>query len=54
MLFRATQDKSVIVKSSDKRWSAGEGYSSILAGKPMDSMKGQKSNVNYIKIGSIY
>ena len=50
MLFRATQDRSVIEKSSDKRtlWSTGEGYFSILAGKPMDSMKGQKSNVNDI------
>ena len=46
MLFRATQDGQVTVKSSDKTWSAGEAngnplqYSSLE--NPMNSMKRQK------------
>ena len=46
MLCRATRDRRVMVKSSDKKWSTGEGngkplqYSCLV--NPMDSMKGQK------------
>ena len=46
MLFRATQDGQVTVKSSDKTWSTGGGngnpfqYSSLE--KAMNSMKRQK------------
>ena len=45
---RATQDGRVIVKSSDKMWSTGEGngkplqYSCLES--PMNSMKRQKDN----------
>ena len=46
MPCRATQDRQVMVESSDKTWSTGEGnanHFSILAfEKPMDSMKRQK------------
>ena len=46
MLCRATQDRRVMVESSDKMWSTGEGngkppqYSCL--GNPMNSMKMQK------------
>ena len=46
MLCRATQDGRVMVESSDKTWSTGEGngkppqYSCL--GNPMNSMKRQK------------
>ena len=46
MLCRATQDRRVMVESSDKMWSAGEGngkqfqYSCLE--NPMNSMKRQK------------
>ena len=46
MLCRATQDRWVMVESSDKTWSTGEGngkalqYSSLE--NPMNSMKRQK------------
>ena len=46
MLCRATQDRQVIVESSDKTWSTGEGngkprqYSCLE--NPMNSMKRQK------------
>ena len=44
MPWRATQDRQVMVESSDKTWSTGEGmanHSSILASRIMDSMKRQ-------------
>ena len=44
MLFRATQDRHITVKTSDKMWSTGNGkplqYSSCE--NPMNSMKRQK------------
>ena len=46
MLCRATQDRWVIVQSSDKTWSTGEVNGKPLQhscfGNPMDSMKRQK------------
>ena len=46
MLCRATQDRWVIVESSDKMWSAGEGNGKPLQHfcleNPMNSMKRQK------------
>ena len=46
MLCRATQDGRVMVKSSDKMWSAGEGNGKPLQysclGNPMNSTKRQK------------
>ena len=47
MLCRATQDGRVVVESSDKTWSTGEGngkplqYSSLKS--PMNTMKRQKA-----------
>ena len=46
MLCRATQDRGVLVESSDKMWSIGEGNGKTLQysclEKPMNSMKRQK------------
>ena len=46
MLCRASQDEQVMVASSDKTWSTGEGTTSVLAKScfesPMNSMKRQK------------
>ena len=46
MLRRATQDRRVMVESSDKMWSTGEGNSKPLQHSclenPMNSMKRQK------------
>ena len=46
MLCGATQDGQVMVKSSDKTWSTGEGYGKALQysclENPMNSMKRQK------------
>ena len=42
MLCRATQDRQVIVKSSDKTWSTERGNGNILQYSCMDSMKRQK------------
>ena len=46
MLCRATQDRRVIVESSDKTWSTGEGNGKPLQysclENPMNSMKRQK------------
>ena len=47
MLCRATQDGRVMVDSSDRMWSTGEGNGkplqySCLEKNPMDSMKWQK------------
>ena len=46
MLCRATQDRQVIVESSDKTWSTGEGNGKPLQysclENPMNSMKRQK------------
>ena len=46
MLCRATQDRGVILESSDKMWSLGEGNSKPLQysclENPMNSMKRQK------------
>ena len=46
MLFRATQDGRVMVESSDKIWSTGEGKGKQLQysclENPMNSMKRQK------------
>ena len=49
MSCRATQDRQVMVESSDKMWSTGEGngkplqYSCLK--KPMNSMKRQKDKI---------
>ena len=44
--YGATQDKQVILESSDKTWSTEEGNGKPLQysclGNPMNSMKGQK------------
>jgi len=46
MLCRAIQDKQVMVESSDKTWSTGEGNGKPLQysylENPMNSMKSQK------------
>ena len=46
MLYRATQDQQVMVESSDKTWSTGEGNGKPLQNSclenPMNSMKRQK------------
>ena len=46
MLCRATQDRQVLVESSDKTWSTGEGNGKPLQysclENPMNSMKRQK------------
>ena len=46
MLFRATQDRGVVVECSDKPWSTGEGNGKPLQysflENPMNSMKRQK------------
>ena len=46
MMCRATQDRKVIVESSDKKWSTGEGNGKPLQysclENPMNSMKRQK------------
>ena len=46
MLCRATQDRPVMVESSDKTWSTGEGNAKPLQysclGNPTNSMKRQK------------
>ena len=46
MPYRATQDKRVMVESSDKTWSTGEGNGKLLQysclENPMNSMKRQK------------
>ena len=46
MLCRAAQDGRVMVESSDKTWSTGEGHGKPLQyyclENPMDSMKRQK------------
>ena len=46
MLIRATQDRRVMVESSDKMWSTGEGNGKPLQysclENPMNSMKRQK------------
>ena len=46
MLYRATQDGQVVVESSDKVWSTGEGHGKLLQysclENPMNSMKRQK------------
>ena len=46
MLYRATQDRWVMVESSDKTWSTGEGNGKPLQNSclenPMNSMKRQK------------
>ena len=46
MSCRATQDGQIMVESSDKVWSTGEGNAKPLQHpcleNPMDSMKGQK------------
>ena len=49
MLCRATQDKQVILESSDKTWSTEEGNGKPLQysclENPMNSMKGQKGMI---------
>ena len=49
MLCRATQDGRVMVKSSDKTWSTGEGNGKLLQysclENPMNSMKRQKGMI---------
>ena len=51
MLCRATQDGQVMVESSDKTWSIGEGNGKVLQysclENPMNSMK--KQNVRTLK-----
>ena len=46
MLYRATQDGQVVVESSDKVWSTGEGHGKLLQysclENPMNSMKVRK------------
>ena len=46
MLYRATQDRWVMVESSDKMWSTGEGNDKLplysCLENPMNSMKRQK------------
>ena len=45
MPYRATQDRRVMVESSDKTWSTGEGNAKLLQyclENPMNSMKRQK------------
>ena len=46
MLCRATQDQQVMVESSDKMWSTGEGNDKLplysCLENPMNSMKRQK------------
>jgi len=45
MPYRATQDRRVMVESSDKTWSTGEGNAKLLQyclEDPMNSMKRQK------------
>ena len=46
MPFRATQDRQVMVESSDKTWSTGEGNGKLLQysflENPMNNMKRQK------------
>ena len=46
MLCRATQDEQVMIKSSDKMWSTGEGngkpFQHSCLENPMNSMKSQK------------
>ena len=46
MLYRATQDRQIMVESSDKTWSTGEGNGKPLQysclENPMNSMKRQK------------
>ena len=46
MLYRVTQNRQVVVESSDKMWSTGEGNSKPLQysclENPMNSMKRQK------------
>ena len=49
MLCRATQDRRVMVESSDKMWSTGEGNGKPLQysclGNPMNSMKRQNDRI---------
>ena len=49
MLGRATQDKEVLVESSDKAWSPGEGNGKPLQysclENPMDSRKREKDMI---------
>ena len=49
MLCRAIQDKQVMVESSDKTWSTGEGNGKLLwhsfLESPMNSMKRQKYRI---------
>ena len=46
MLYRATQDGQVMVETSDKMWSTGEGNGKLLQfsclENPMNSIKRQK------------
>ena len=46
MLYRATQDRQLVVESSDKMWSTGEGngkpFQYSFLENPMNSMKRQK------------
>ena len=48
MLCRATQDRRVLVESSDKMWSTGEGNGSIQYScleNPMNNMKRQNDRL---------
>ena len=49
MLYRATQDRRVMVESSDKTWPTGEGNGKPLQysclENPMNSMKRQKDSI---------
>ena len=54
MLCRATQDGQVMVESSDKMWSTGEGNGKLLQysflENPMNSMKRQKDRTPKDKV----
>ena len=58
MLCRATQDRQVMVESSDKTWSTGEGNGKPLQysclENPMNSMKRQKDNTPSRSVGAQY
>ena len=58
MPCRATQDRQVMVESSDKTWSTGEGNGKPLQysclENPMNSMKRQKDNTPSRSVGAQY
>ena len=57
-LCRDTQDRQVMVESSDKTWSTGEGKSQPLQysclENPMNSMKRQKKEEHPKSVGAQY